>query len=1061
MHDSHDALAHAAVDIPPPGSPRTTKPSLQQQRLWLASQMGTRLQYIYTFAVRLSGVLDTDALRTAFASAVSRHEALRTALIPDVDGVPQQVVQTPYAPLGQACPVLGEEELEDAARSFICEGFDLERGQPLRAALFRLSSEDHALVVALHHAATDGWSNGLLFTEIAEFYSARRAGRAPRVAESRTQYGDYAERQRAWLNTPSAQRDLDHWSTALARHPYVLNLPVDRLRTGPQNFVGDRVGFTITADVARAVSRLAHNELGSPFMVLLTAFSVLLSRWISQRDVIVGVPSANRSDPEFESTVGFFVNVLPIPCSIDEHSTFRDAVGALRRTAIAAYDHESTPFDRIVEAIAPQRSPTHNTLVQVVFGYRPQQLLPLDGLSVAEFDVSPDVVNYDLSFEYTEDNGTDGFLFEVAYATDIIDRSTIEHLVARYTWLLEEVTANPDRLLREVPAATPDERQLVAGWGQGSRPDESWTPIHQAVRIWAQRDPDGDAVLCGSEQLTFSQLNRRADQIAALLQDLGVSVEHAVGVCMSRSVDLPAAIIGVLRAGASYLPLDSSQPAARLAGILRDSGADIVLVDSATAAGAAQWAKQVVDIADIREQRGNGRLATIDQAQVHPDQIAYTIFTSGSTGKPKGVQVTHRALANLLVALEHLGAAGPGRDRVAWNADPTFDASVQQWVRLARGDTVVLLSDVQRRDPHELTAVVRGHRITHIDFTPTHLELFADHLARDGTGPLTFLVGGEPVPPDLWRRMGYWTDLGVARAINLFGLTETTVDAVATQIGGGSPHIGRPLHGGRAVVVDNHMRPVPPGVIGELWLGGTGIARGYLHAAATASRFVADPFTGDGSRLYRTGDLARWRPEGVLEHMGRRDRQVKVRGYRIELAEVEAGLRDIDGIDAALVVVADLPGGRGLVGYFVVGKESDKHLDVRAETARRLPWYMVPEHVIEVDQLPVTTSGKIDISIVRPVTAARRTTAPSNPIEELVAGLWQELLGIDEVDVNDNFFALGGHSLQAARFVARLRSRILLSLSVTVVFAHPTVRALSGHVESMMRTLLNQEKESS
>lgn len=1047
------ARSRVGFDITPVDRSSPLQTSSQQRRIWFADQFDkSGLQFIYSHEVRLRGPLDLGALGSAIELLIARHEILRTRIVA-IDGEPWQIAMEPYSIDSTPEQVADESALGEAIDRFVNRRFDLAEGRFLRAKIFRLAEDDHVLVWTIHHIATDGWSNGLIMSELAMAYNAIIAGEEPELEPLRVQHGDYAHWERNWLAGGGANGDLAYWRKQLADAPTMLNLPVDRPWPATQSFRGDWRTAYVLEETIVAAERLGESEHASLFMILLAAFQLTLARWTGQHDLIVGTATANRTVPGTEHLVGPFINMLPLRGQVDESVSFRAFLRQVRDTTLDAFDHEMAPFDRIVEEISPERSLARNAIIQVTLTGTSYDALGIKGVEAEDLQRLLKTVRFDLTFYYSRQ--ADGRLrVDANYASDILDAATVETLLARFLSALSTTVSSPDRPLCTTAATTSEELALIERWSAGEPAQHTQALIHEDVAHQAAFHPDRVAIVAADKSLTFAQLNTRADKIAGLLTTLGVTVESPVGILMGRSEALISAILGVLKSGAYYVPLDPTYPAERLAEMLQDSGVKVVLTDDGNVDYQSNWPTDIqftpVSAADLLE--------PVVPKPLDGANLAYAIYTSGSTGGPKPVLVTHAGVANLLRSLELAGAAGPGHDRVGWNASCSFDASVQQWIRLARGDTLVMITEAQRGDPLALSHLIESAGLSHLDITPTHLDLLIDHLpARPADSePLRLLIGGEPIRPALWNRIEELESDGIVRGINLYGPTEATVDATATRVTVGSPNIGRPMQGRQVAVVDAWFRPVPPGVAGELLIGGVGLGRGYGNRPGlTATRYVASPFRSDGSRLYRTGDRVRWRHDGSLEYLGRWDRQIKLRGFRIELDEVDSVLSSMPGVGVAITTVRDLPGGPGLVAYCTpTGKEPLNPAAIRAYAASKLPTFMVPEVIIIVSKMPFGSGGKVDESQLpdpNDVGSDGSGETLAGPIEALIAEIWCQILGVADIGPSDNFFSMGGHSMQATRMIAILRKRINLSLPITAIFKYPRLRALAQHVEAIIR----------
>ncbi|MEU8658581.1 amino acid adenylation domain-containing protein [Actinoplanes philippinensis] len=1038
-----------AVTIPSTGRDGRLRASPAQRRLWFSEHLGRRgLEFVFPYALRLGGHLDVPALSRALDAVVQRHESLRTTFSA-VDGEPYQVVRehVPFDLQAVAVPGESREDREPALTELLHEvvrqPFDLVRGPILRARLFRLSDTEHVLLVVVHHIATDGWSMDILFRELTHHYTGQ-----PPLPPLPIQYADYAEWQLRQLETGAHDDDLTYWRQQLTGAPPVITLPTDRPRPARQSFRGDWITFDVPAHVRSAVEAVARERGASSFMVLMAAFQLTLARWSGHSDILVGTPVLNRPLPETEALIGFFVNLLPIRTRIDESETFGELLDRVRDTLLDAYEHQEVSFDRIVESVRPGRTLACNPIFQVTLAKESAEPVTLPGLTVEPVDARPDITRYDLAFDYWDTPGG-GWQFDAYYATDMFDRGTVQRLATRLVDLLVAVIR---------PAGVPLARVWTA-WDATPAVDTRATPAAVAIdpvdlfRQAVTRHPDRPAVLAEDGELTFAELDARSAALAAALTERGLGPGSVVGVCLPRRLDLLVALLAVWRAGAAYLPLDPAYPVERLRLLVTGSRAAAVVTDrdqgflpgdvTALDAGAS----------------GHGAYDPV----VPGAELAYVIHTSGSTGEPKGVAVTRGGVAALLAGLEQEGVFPAQPRRVAWNASASFDASVQQWARVCRGDTVVLLSSEVRFEPDQLADLIDRYEVTDLDVTPSHWQTLREAVTSRTRGRvLNLLIGGEAIPAELWTQLSEDTDAGLLSAVNLYGPTECTVDATTTVIRGAEPHIGMPLPGVRAYVLDPLLRPVASGATGELVLAGPGVARGYLHRPGrTARSFVPDTVAGDGSRMYRTGDRVRLRPDGNLDFLGRQDDQVKIRGFRVELGEVESALRACPGVRAAVAAVhTDASGTTSLVGYHVSdpGVASAEVIDRLRD---RLPEHMVPTVLVPVTEMPLTASGKVDRDrLPAPGLVSAGDPgyiAPDGPVEELIAEVWAEVLNLDRVGATDDFFDLGGHSLLAIRVVARVKKRMKLTLPTTVVFERPRLRDLAGYItEAIQQQLARQ-----
>jgi amino acid adenylation domain-containing protein len=1021
--------------------------SYGQRRLWFADQIGRQgLEFVYPYGLRLRGTLDRQALQSAFDVLVARHESLRTTYRL-VDNEPYQFVQ-PAAPVPVAFRELTPQALDtglsEVLRADLERPFDLTTGPLFRVGVYRIGPDDHVLLVAVHHIATDGWSMDIFFRDLAELYNARREGRPADLPPLALQYADFSDWQRQSARSDAVRAELAYWRDRLAGAPLVVDLPTDRPRPDSQSYRGGCVSFAVPPHLVRGLDAVARDASASRFMALLAVLHLTLARWSGQSDFIIGTPLAHRPLRESEHMIGFFVNLLPFRLRTDERCSFRELLAHTREVALDAYDNQTVSFERVVEEVAPARTLAHNPVIQVTLTDETSVPPVLTGMDTETLEVRLDITRYDLAFDYRPARGG-GLAVDLYFAADLFDRATAERVARQFVRAIETSVAAPDRPLYEAPLTEEE-----PGW---PAPDRATAPplVANLARVVAA-EPGRLAVAAGTRQLTFGELDRESRRLAAVLRGQGVRRGDLVGVCLPADVDLVVALVAVWRAGAAFVPLDPGYPETRLHFLVADSRTSAVLTWSGCPV---RWPDRlaVVRLDDTAE----GASPTDDGVTdaVDGGDLAYVIYTSGSTGQPKGVAVTHGAVATLFRGLEAAGCLAHVPARVGWNASVSFDASVQQWARIFRGDSIVVLTAPERRDPELFAAALARWEVTDVDVTPSHLDVLQTVLpkALQGRTPLRLFVGGEAIPPALWSTLRAWQAAGLATALNLYGPTECTVDATVARVGDHErPAIGHPLAGVSAYVLDPWWRAVPDGTVGELFLGGGQVALGYLdRPGLTAHSFVPDIFANDGSRMYRTGDRVR-RVDGVLEYRGRKDFQVKVRGYRIELGEVESVLATIPGVRSAVaVVVGD---GQTLAAAYTHAPGTTVE-QVRTHAAALLPAYLVPTVLRPVDALPLTPNGKVDRAALterlatRPDTGADATL--NGPIEKLIASVWTEILGVESVSPHDSFFSLGGHSLLAIRLVARVKQTLSLRLPIAAVFEHATLRDLAAHIGDLIR----------
>jgi amino acid adenylation domain-containing protein len=1045
-------------------------PSFAQERLWFLDQLQPDdASYVVPLPIYLAGALDIGALRRALAEVLRRHEILRTTMSV-VDGRPVAVLHAHIAGdfelTSTSLTTLPVEQRSGAARAEIAlesqRPFDLAAGPLFRARLLVLGEQDHVLLLAMHHVVTDGWSMGVLDREITALYQAFSRGEPSPLGELPIQYSDYAAWQRAWFTGDVLDAQLAYWKASLGDAPRELDLPTDRPRPPVQTQRGARVAVTVPAPVAQALAELCRREGATLFMALLAAFDVLLHRYSGQDDLVVGTPIANRTRTETEGLIGFFVNTIVLRARFPEQLTFRALLAQVKETCLGAYAHQDMPFERLVQELSPARDAGRSPLFQAMFVLQnvPRSATAMSGVKRRELATPTVTAKFDLMLTMSDGANGLGGVFE--FNVDLFDAATIERMSAHLGAILAAVAGDPSLKIAEVPLLDAAERaQILVAWNDTARPIPEGVGLQQLFEAQAARTPDAVAVVAASGSLTYRELDRRANQLARYLARLGVGEGALVGVCMERAPELVVALVGILKAGAAYVPIDPSYPKDRVAAMLDDARATVVLTQARLAAGLVVPSGTRLVAVDAEPSIAE----EIDTAAAWPgapESLAYVIFTSGSTGRPKGVMIPHRAAVNHMVWMNRRWPLGPG-DAVLQKTPVSFDASVWEfWAPLVGGARIELALPDLHGDPAYLVRAVIDRGITDLQLVPSVLDLVVQEPGFAQCVQLRRLyAGGEALSRALVERVQARLDVEI---INLYGPTEVTIDSVVAVASRGPTSlaiasasamepIGRPIDNVRAYVLDAAMAPVPIGVHGELYLGGAGVGRGYLgQPELTAERFVASRFV-DGDRLYRTGDLARFRADGVIEYLGRVDHQVKIRGLRIELGEIEVVLEQHPGVREATVLAReDSPGDRRLVAYFVSEGEAPRLDDLRAHLAAKLPAYMVPWAFVALPKMPLMANGKIDRrALPAPDLGsddARAAIAPRGPLEEVIAGIFADVLQIDAVGAHDGFFALGGHSLLATQAISRIRAALGVDLPLRALFDAPTVAELAARVDA-------------
>ncbi|WP_372665337.1 non-ribosomal peptide synthetase [Amycolatopsis kentuckyensis] len=1022
--------------------------SFAQQRLWFLDRLdGLSATYNIPWAWELTGPVDAEALRVALADVVARHEILRTILAED-HGTPRQVVLDPGD--ARARPVLVTEtatDLDESVTAAASYCFTLDAEIPIRATLVSAGPERHVFVLLVHHIAGDGWSLPPLKRDLDTAYAARLRGESPQWTPLPVQYADYTLWQRKMFgraDNPDSilGRQAAFWRDTLAGIPDELALPVDRPRPARSTNRGAAVPFTVPAEVHSGLRELAHGSDTSTFMVLQAALAALLTRLGAGTDIPLGTPVAGRTDHAADDLAGFFVNTLVLRTDTGGDPTFRELLDRVREADLAAYAHQDLPFEHLVELLNPARSLARHPLFQVMLavyhaGSEPERLLGLD----AEYrDTGLRQAKFDLSFDLVETPG--GIEGDLEFSLDLFDEPTARTLTERLVRLMTAVVADPDRPLSRIDVLEPAERhRILRDWGAGAPLTTSAPTVVDRLAAQVAATPGATALSDAAGSVTFAEFAAKTERLARWLASHGAGPERIVALVLPRSAAVVEAIFGVFKTGAAYLPVDPDQPAERIASILDDAGAALVLTSRAVAAPV----PGALFVEDLPENTVDSSVVLTPPSPANP---AYVLYTSGSTGKPKGVVIPHSGLVNLFHSHREtlyrpaVAAAGGRRLRVGHAWAFFFDASWQPQLWLLDGHEVHVVDDDTRRDPARLAAVVRERGLDFLELTPSHFaQLAAAGVVEDGKCALGVVgVGGEAVSQTLWEQL---RSMPGTEAYNLYGPTEATVDALVGRFSDSDrPVVGRPVHNARAYVLDGGLTPVPAGVPGELYLAGAGLARGYHgRPALTADRFAADPFGPPGERMYRTGDLVRWRPDGQLEYLGRTDDQVKVRGFRIEPGEIETALTRHDDVEQALVVVREDRDKR-LVAYTTPATADPARL--REFVARSLPGYMVPAAIVPLDAFPVTPNGKLDKAALPVPGFETRGRAPETPLEKTLCEIFAEVLDVGAVGADDDLFALGGHSMLLVVLRNRITERLGTELPIAEFFRTPTAAGLAA-----------------
>jgi amino acid adenylation domain-containing protein len=1029
--------------------------SFAQQRLWFLDQLqpGNPLYNVPT-ALRLTGPLDLAALTQSIAAVVARHEILRTTFRA-TGGEPTQVIAPALAvPLRQqdltALPAPERAGvIRQRMRAEALQPFDLAAGPLLRALLLRCGADEHILLLTLHHIITDGWSTGVLLRELSAFYAGFAGGRPVALPDLPVQYADFAAWQRTRLSGAALAAQVSYWQQHLSGLA-PLALPTDHPRPAIQTHRGATEPLTLPPRLRDALQELAQQAGATLFMVLLAAFQVLLARYSGAQSVAVGSPIAGRTHAALEGLIGFFANTLVLHTNLGGDPSFRELLQRTRAVALAAYTHQELPFEQVVAAIQPPRDLSRPPLFQVMLALQnaPERPLELPGLRVRPVPVARGLATFDLTLALADT--PQGLRGGVEYNTDLFERATITRLLGHFHTLLTSIVADPDQRLARLPLLTPGERRrLTAGGTAPGGVDLPGRCLHHQFAAQVRRTPEAVALVGSDRRLTYRELNEQANRLAHYLQTLGVGPDVCVGVCLERGPALIVAVLGILKAGGAYVPLDPRHPAERLATILAESAAPLVLTQrhglAADPAALHATGAQVICVDTDAAAWAEARTADPPDGAT-PANLAYIIYTSGSTGGPKGVLVPHRGVANLAAVQARRFAIGPG-SRVLQYVAFSFDVWASDvFTALLAGATLYLTPPTALLPGPALLQFLRDQAITAVALPVAVLAALPE-----GALPAlrTLVVGGEACPAELVAR---WGTAG-RHVFNAYGPTEATVCATVARCVADNrpPPIGRPLPRVRVYLLDEAGELAPPGGAGEVYIGGVGLARGYLgRPDLTAAAFVPDPFSATpGARLYRTGDRARW-SAGELEFLGRCDRQIKLRGFRIEPGEIETALAQHPAVRESVVVARDAaPGDRRLVAYIVAPPgQPPEGGALRHFLAERLPEYMVPATFVMLDTLPLTPHGKVDYpALPVPAPAAGGAyVAPGPELERSIAGIWQDVLHSAAVGVQDNFFDLGGHSLLLVQVQSRLQEALGRAIPIVDLFRYPTIRALARHL---------------
>jgi amino acid adenylation domain-containing protein len=1037
--------------------------SFAQQRLWFLDQLEPNSAvYNIPDSHYFNGPVNLEALERSLSEIVRRHESLRTTFHA-INGEPLQVIAEAQP---QKLEVIDLSHLPEAEREAEAERmgdeetmqpFDLTRGPLFRFRLLRLAEEKHILLLTMHHIISDGWSLNVLGRELGALYQAYSTGQSSPLPELPIQYADFAVWQREWLQGEVLGKQLAYWREQLGGELPTLELLTDHPRPATQTYRGGVVDSELSVEVRERLKQIGRESGATFFMTLMAAFNVLLWRYTQQEDILVGTPIANRNRSEIEGLIGFFVNTLVLRSKLSPVMSFREFLVQVRETTLGAYGHQDVTFEKLVEELQPERSLNRQPLFQVMFTLQAMEALAVPGLELSWMNTKSDLTKFDLSIFLTE---TDTGLYSwFEYNSDLFEAPTIARMVNHFHNLLEDIVANPDARLFELSLMTSEERAQLREWNQSQSKYERDQCIHQLVELQAARRPGALAVVHGEKQISYGELNHRANQLAHYLRRHGVGLETRVGVLMERSAEWIVALLGILKAGGVYVPLDGSYPTQRLRFMLEDAAVRLLLTESGQPEiVAAGEPAEVVYLDKARECLGREN-AEHPENVTQAENLAYVMYTSGSTGQPKGVGVTHRAINRLVCNTNYVKF--DESDRVAQISNASFDAATFEiWGALLNGGQLVVLDKETALSPTELERQLVSQQIN-VMFLTTALFNQMAQSRPEIFAPLKYMVyGGDAVDARAVQRV---LEQGKPRhLVNGYGPTEgttftTSYEAREVDIGAQKISIGRALSNTEVWILDRQRQMAPVGVAGELYIGGDGLARGYLRRPElTAEKFVPHPYSAEpGARLYRSGDLVRYQSDGNIEFLRRMDQQVKVRGFRVELGEIESLLNQYWAIVESVVIAAKDPSGEARLIAYVVPEEGVEPTSSEMWTflQEKLPSYMLPSAFVTLKEFPLTPNGKLDRrALPLPDQIADEVSAtfiaPRTDMEEAVAEIWRETLGLTQVGVESNFFDLGGHSLLATRVMSQIRERFGVELPLRVLFESPTVAGLARKLEA-------------
>ncbi|OYD87925.1 non-ribosomal peptide synthetase [Nostoc sp. 'Peltigera membranacea cyanobiont' 213] len=1055
--NSAKATTVIAEEIPtlPDDAPKLL--SFAQQRLWLLAQLqGPSASYNMPMVLQLDGNLNIDALHSTFAYLLNRHASLRM-YFPTVAGNPQVAMPAAvnYANLDEieALTIQDGRNLDEYPQSstiqnfidtHIQEPFDLNTGPLFKAKLLQLQEQKYVLLINMHHIVSDGWSMGVFVREFRQAYKAFAQNKTPTLAPLPIQYSDYANWQRNWLQGEVLETQINYWKHQLQNAPPLLELPTDYPRPGLQSYRGARYLYSLTPELSAAVKTLSQEQGTSLFMTLLAALNVLLSRYSRQEDLCIGSPIANRTHSQTESLIGFFVNTLVLRNQIKPEQSFIELLQQTRQTCLDAYSHQDIPFEFLVEKLQPERSMSHNPLFQVMLALENNQSpdLSLPGLEIQWLDFNCPFAKFDLTLLVIESDNQLNCSWE--YATDLFEKSTIERMAEQFEILLKGIVDKPQQLIKTLPLMTAAELVQLQRWNRTETNYPHDKTLVDLFEAQVAKNPNNLALVFESQSLTYQQLNQKANQLAHyLIQNYQIQPDTLIGICVERSFEMIIGVLGILKAGAAYVPIDPNYPQERIGFMLQDCGTSVLLTQS--------FLKDKLSLTELKHQvicldgdTFSSALIDNPNVQILPDNLAYIIYTSGSTGRPKGVMIEHQAIVNLALAWAKTFQVQP-QSRWLQFGSFSFDLSIGEIATaLGAGGCLYLAQKETLLPSQALVDLLADCKISHFALPPSALSVLPRAILPDLQA---IIVGGEACPAELV------TQWGTERCFfNCYGPTESTVIATiaSCEQNGKKPSIGQPLSNIRIYILDANNQPLPPGIPGELCIAGVGLARGYLNRAdLTAENFIEVELFGKPERIYQTGDLAKWNSDGNVEYLGRIDAQVKLRGFRIELGEVESILLEHASVKEAVVILYETDSNQSLVAY-LTGITTDLSIQLKNDLKSRLPDYMIPAQIIVLDKLPLTPNGKIDRKALPAPNGEIEGLyeTPRNEVEQKLAQVWSAVLERQEIGIHDNFFDLGGHSLLAVKLLNNIQQVFEQQLSLSSLFQNPTIAQLGQQLNN-------------